>query len=411
MSSRFMKQQQLLALYYAHLCPFQELVEWLRPGTQRAAPLMHREFSISMQKEDGKEIYRRWLSFSTADDIKSEILRTKPIPHKFDIGAVYTKPVSAKDNVLNNDTPFRPIAREFVLDIDMNDYDNIRTCCEGKKVCKKCWRFLAIAAHLIDDTLKEDFGFKEVLWVFSGRRGIHCWVTDVDAKKLATSTRSAVASYMVAISSTRLTSSNVPLKGRYARRAVKVLSVMWPRILEEQNFFFHPSKGSSCLDQLKELLQGIFSSKAFDVEGIFKEIRNAHGIWGDSLKLWHKLSSILNDAKPSKPGDTHANDALDAIMVYFLQPKLDINVSKDMGHLLKSPFVIHQGTGKICCPLQLNEIDDFDPDQVPTVADLFPLDGTPKEPLPGEALEKFQGWVDSFKTFTSVQKQQRDFTG
>eukprot|EP01053_Blabericola_migrator_P002775 Blabericola_migrator_1__2774@NODE_1792_length_3786_cov_44_642915_g1156_i0_p3_GENE_NODE_1792_length_3786_cov_44_642915_g1156_i0NODE_1792_length_3786_cov_44_642915_g1156_i0_p3_ORF_typecomplete_len140_score21_08DNA_primase_S/PF01896_19/0_00019Condensation/PF00668_20/0_058_NODE_1792_length_3786_cov_44_642915_g1156_i080499 len=139
MSSRFMKQQQLLALYYAHLCPFQELVEWLRPGTQRAAPLMHREFSISMQKEDGKEIYRRWLSFSTADDIKSEILRTKPIPHKFDIGAVYTKPVSAKDNVLNNDTPFRPIAREFVLDIDMNDYDNIRTCCEGKKVCKKCW--------------------------------------------------------------------------------------------------------------------------------------------------------------------------------------------------------------------------------------------------------------------------------
>eukprot|EP01053_Blabericola_migrator_P002774 Blabericola_migrator_1__2773@NODE_1792_length_3786_cov_44_642915_g1156_i0_p2_GENE_NODE_1792_length_3786_cov_44_642915_g1156_i0NODE_1792_length_3786_cov_44_642915_g1156_i0_p2_ORF_typecomplete_len144_score20_85DNA_primase_S/PF01896_19/0_0071nsp7/PF08716_10/1_3e02nsp7/PF08716_10/0_9_NODE_1792_length_3786_cov_44_642915_g1156_i08751306 len=103
---------------------------------------------------------------------------------------------------------------------------------------------------------------------------------------------------------------------------------MWPRILEEQNFFFHPSKGSSCLDQLKELLQGIFSSKAFDVEGIFKEIRNAHGIWGDSLKLWHKLSSILNDAKPSKPGDTHANDALDAIMVYFLQPKLDINVSK-----------------------------------------------------------------------------------
>ena len=51
-------------------------------------------------------------------------------------------------------------------------------------------------------------------------------------------------------------------------------------------------------------------------------------------------------------------------------PRLDTAVSQKLNHLLKSPFVVHPGTGRICVPIDTSDLEGFDPLNVPTLQTL-----------------------------------------
>ena len=43
---------------------------------------------------------------------------------------------------------------------------------------------------------KEDFGFEHRLWIYSGRRGVHCWIGDQTARELQSSIRQAIVEHI-----------------------------------------------------------------------------------------------------------------------------------------------------------------------------------------------------------------------
>ena len=46
------------------------------------------------------------------------------------------------------------IHKEFVIDIDMDDYNNVRTCCADANICGKCWKYMKEAYVVIERALK-----------------------------------------------------------------------------------------------------------------------------------------------------------------------------------------------------------------------------------------------------------------
>ena len=75
----------------------------------------------------------------------------KKVPHKIDMGAVYTKEPSQKAYI-SKDT-FKEVSREFVLDIDLTDYQEdstIKSNCidpADPEFCKS-WKFMAVACRV-----------------------------------------------------------------------------------------------------------------------------------------------------------------------------------------------------------------------------------------------------------------------
>lgn len=140
------------------------------------------------------------------------------------------------------------------------------------------------------------------------------------------------------------------------------------------------------------------------------------------MSKWADIDALAK-AGASKNLDTSLlRDAKQDVLLEYTYPRLDIEVSKKLNHLLKSPFVVHPGTGRVCVPIDTRpgKLEAFDPLEVPTVQTLLgEIDEWAAANVEGDEVEgkvKMQDWektslrpyIEQFRAFVGgLLKEER----
>uniref|UniRef100_A0A7S3T4L2 DNA primase n=1 Tax=Strombidinopsis acuminata TaxID=141414 RepID=A0A7S3T4L2_9SPIT len=364
---------ELLRIYYDKLFPFFNMHRWLRYGNDPKSAssavqkdyFLRREFTFVMEGD----IFQRYRCFRNAEEFRAGVIAQQPV--RMEIGAVFTHPPKNHTTVVKD--AYKPIERELVFDIDMDDYDEIRTCCQGSKLCSKCWTFMKVGIKTLERSLREDFGFQHMMFVFSGRRGVHCWVCDKAARQLSNEHRSAVADYL-----TLVAGGTGRCKSEFRTNGADELhpSIQEAYKICEHYFRDDPNGVLQAQDilnkdktpHLANIMETLSISERETISRYCEEHPQA-----TSRDIWLQLEKLVPER--AKAAATYRqkqeNKAfLKDIVIQFTYPRLDVNVSKQMNHLLKSPFVVHPKTGRVCVPINPQKLDNFDPMQVPTIGRL-----------------------------------------
>lgn len=345
MSAEFI---EALRNYYSTLFPYQLIYNWLDDNNFKL-----REFSFTLPGD----IYIRYQAFEDVLEFKRAVIHKLPI--KIDAGAVYNFTPRLYRSYPDE---FKPQQRELVFDIDISDYNDARTCCQESDICQKCWLLMSIGAKVLNVILTREFGFKNLLFVFSGRRGFHCWVCDREARELQPDARKAIADYLSLVKGGDNIVKRVeldPTKGLHPMivKALEVIDEQFEDLMVHKQDFLATD----------HLIQNVIDLAPDDKElqdklnGLCKMHRSS------TVDCWNTMKNISSSYK-GKRGKF--NYFIQEVKLQHCFPRLDSNVTKGMNHLLKLPFCVHPKTGNVCVPLDIDEIDKFELANVPNVKNL-----------------------------------------
>ncbi|KAK7614746.1 DNA primase small subunit [Phyllosticta paracitricarpa] len=408
---------EVMRAFYQRLFPFRYLFQWLNHSPSPTNDFGHREFAFTLQND----AYLRYQSFPTADLLRKQCVQL--VPSRFEIGPVYsTNPRDRKS--LSKASAFRPISKELVFDIDMTDYDEIRTCCTGANICNRCWTFITMAIKVVDVALKEDFGFKHVLWVYSGRRGAHAWVCDKRARDMDDQKRRSIAGYLELLKGGDQGGKKVNVRRPLHPHLERSLNMLRDHF---QNDILYEQDPWATSEKFNHLL-GLLPDKKL-AEALKRKWESAPS--RPSSQKWADIDSLASSGASSTLDPKALKEAKQDILLEYTYPRLDAEVSKKLNHLLKSPFCVHPGTGRVCVPIDTRSVEEFDPQEVPTVTELLDeIDKWDEEnagKMDDEAAKKVPDWektrlkdyVDFFRGFVisvikdekSVKRQREDSEG
>lgn len=293
--------------YIVEQLPLEQLFALLTDSGRR--PLELRELCFVSQEQK----FQRYLSFRSVAELRAKLAKKAWFLRELHIGAEYPVPCS-----LHSVLPLEPRARELVFDIDITDYAELRSCDCGaaKRVCQRCWGFLVAAMRFLDARLRGEFGFRLLLWEFSGRRGLHCWVFDAEARLCSEKERRRLLA--------ALTDSPPPTEELVA-------STLEPELTR--------ALGNGALEFRSAAVQHALS------EALLRALPSAD----EAVQRF--------DQRP-KYSELPA-EVRRTLAWQLLRPRLDRRVTEQLNHLTRLPCSWHPETGNVCVPLEPARAHEF----------------------------------------------------
>ncbi|EMS59221.1 DNA primase small subunit [Triticum urartu] len=325
-----------LRIYYGKLFPYGDFFKWLAYGNDAKHPgcdqsyIGRRELSFTLEND----IYLRFQSFDTAAELETSI--KEKCPFKIDIGPVYSvDPAKRHAYAQSGNNVFVPVERELIFDIVI--LVSITYC-----------GYIVVAV--------------------------------VSIAGLSNEQRSAIADYFRVYkvggeNSLKKVSLTGPVLHPFlARSYTDVLKCFFEdKLLHSQQLFASEERCQKILELIPD--QNVASELHDKWQGnrrssISKEDVNA--------ARWEQLKTTLQSGKhkltltiTSTSQTQGLRRCVEEIVFSYTYPRLDMEVSKHMNHLLKAPFCIHPKTGRVCVPIDPNNCEDFDPTAVPTLSQLL----------------------------------------
>lgn len=351
--------------YYDKYFPFDSIREWISYGGKE--PLDRRECAFWYDSQR----FNRWANIDDMRRILGSL--TQSPPERMEIGPVYTHPIKERNSVPLGE--FFAVHRELVFDIDSDDFKDIKDCCGDSEICERCWKYMYCALRCLIEALKVNFGFKYILPVFSGRRGVHIWVCDEKARQLQQSVRQQIVNYLnlnEIVNKPNFQPKSCP----FAVQMLPLCEDFFIQIAEEYSIFTNPK----LVDVVKKLIGEKFLNA---INTKLSEYQNQ-----EFRIQWNTIKK-----KPLVDGSRPFNETAIyyKLIFQFSFPRLDANVTITMNHLLKSPFSFHPKSGLISLPIPENKFADYPPTWVPKLIDLLNGDD--------DANETYKNAVQQFNDF------------
>jgi hypothetical protein len=188
----------------------------------------------------------------------------------------------------------------------------------------------------MDYLLEHKFGLLHRFWVFSGSKGVHCWILDATAVNFSKEMRQAICNYLEFRDASQLFECPI------ARECYD--NIIFPFF--RKRLFPHLPK-SAMLQYL-----AAFAKPVLDTAGV--DCLTAAIAAGEPLLIC--VEKLDQHTKRS-----FSRVHYPAFICSLLAPRLDHNVTTSEKHLLKAPFAIHKRTQAIALPMSSTDIRGFSP--------------------------------------------------